>query len=208
VITLLWLSFLLGLRHALDADHVTTVVALSSRPLEVGQAVRIAGAWGIGHAVVMLAVGLAVVGFNIHFPPAIDRYVEGAAGLLLLVLGLDSLRRLRHRPGAAGHRGRHAGPHSADLLSKALFIGGVHGLEGSATLAMMALPALRSFGAVLTYLALFGLGSIVGMICCSLALAWPLRRSMRTSFGARTISVVVGSVSVVLGSWIAVRASF
>ncbi len=201
---LLWLSLLLGLRHALDADHMTTVLALSSQRIAPRSAANIAAAWGLGHGLVLLLAGLAVAFLGVRFPASFDRWIETAAGVLLLLLGIDSLRRLSsqlpfEQHGTAFNQSR--------TTARALFFGCVHGLEGSGALAILALPALRSSVEVFAYLVLFGLGTLTGMVLCSLAVVWPFAVTVRSVAGARAVSRVMGGASVAMGSWLAVRAS-
>jgi hypothetical protein len=81
-------------------------------------------------------------------------------------------------------------------------VGLVHGLAGSAAVALMILSIISEPVAALVYLLLFGLGTIVGMILITLILAAPFaftainlpkfNRRLRVSSGL--ISVVFGVV--------------
>jgi hypothetical protein len=102
----LGLGLLLGLRHALEADHVAAVAALATRTPSWRDVLRVAASWGLGHALVILAVGLAVSALGLRLPPWLAGHIDGLAGLVLVLLGLDVLRRLRGvraRTRASGH---------------------------------------------------------------------------------------------------------
>jgi hypothetical protein len=198
---ILWLGFVIGLRHSLEADHVAAVASLSTRTSRLGDTIRVAGAWGFGHAAMLLLVGGAVGALGLRFPPSAGPWLEAAAGGLLVLLGLDVLRRLRHR-----HEGHTHSTISTTLIPRALLVGGMHGMAGSAALVVAVVPVLPSPGVVLAYLALFGAGSILGMVLCSLALSVPLRLSLRSHSGVRGLQLAVGTASVVLGCWVGVKA--
>jgi len=87
-------GFLLGLRHALEADHGAAVAALATRTRSWRSRVELAGAWGFGHSGTLLAVGAVLVLGGFAMPPALSRLGDGADGALIVVLGADVLRRL------------------------------------------------------------------------------------------------------------------
>ena len=88
------IGFFLGLRHALDADHVATVAALATRSQSVGETIRTGLAWGLGHAATLLTVCILIIVFQIPFPENIAGLLEFFVGLILLWLGLDVILRV------------------------------------------------------------------------------------------------------------------
>src|SRR5262249_56190029 len=62
------------------------------------------------------------------------------------------------------------------LARRPLLVGAVHGLAGSGALTALVLATLSSTTARITYMALFGLGSTLGMAALSGLLGWPLAR--------------------------------
>jgi cytochrome c biogenesis protein CcdA len=229
--SLLTLGFVLGIRHALEADHVAAVAALATRASSARQSAKLAALWGAGHATVLLLVGAALVVLGAAVPPGLARAFEGAAGLLLAALGVDVLRRVRARrvhfhvhrhpegvrhvhlhahagePEAAHDPERHQHEHPRGLLARALLVGSVHGLAGSAALVVVSLQAVGSVPRALAYMAVFGLGSILGMVLFSLMIALPLRvRSRHLERAAQGLEAALGAFSLALGLWIAVRA--
>jgi ABC-type nickel/cobalt efflux system permease component RcnA len=148
---------------------------------------------------------------------------------MLVLLGADALYRLRrsrihfhahrHADGVAhfhahSHRGegaphdpaRHEHPHPRGFPARALLVGMVHGMAGSAALVLLSLEALRSPAWGLLYIAIFGLGSILGMAVLSAAIAVPLRLSSRHLTRAHDgLSAAVGLATLVLGCYIVYR---
>jgi len=225
--SLLALGFLLGLKHALDVDHVAAVASLATRATGVRETVRVAGAWGLGHAAALVAFGAALVIVGVAIPPAVADLLEGAVGIMLMLLGADVLRRVRHkRVHAHPHvhdgvthihvhihddndrhddaRVGHAHAHARSLIGRALLVGGVHGLSGTAALILLAIPAVHSAQRAVIYLLVFGGGTILGMMLFSLLISVPLASSVRRlRWGAYTVDGLVGVANLALGAWIA-----
>jgi nickel/cobalt exporter len=85
-------------------------------------------------------------------------------------------------------------------------VGGVHGLAGSAALAVAVVPALGGPAAAFVYLGVFGLGSILGMAICSLVLSLPLRLGLgRVAGRAQGLRLGIGVASVAVGTWMLLR---
>jgi cytochrome c biogenesis protein CcdA len=216
-------GLLLGMRHALDADHLAAVATLVSRHNRPGDALRQGVAWGIGHTLTLLLFGSLVIWMDSMIPEQLARGLELLVGLMLVVLGLDVLRRMYrdrihvhiHRHGEQrhlhlhSHRGEsgvahepdhHHHPHPASLPLRALFIGIMHGLAGSAALILLTLETVGSPWLGMAYMGLFGIGSIIGMALLSLVMAIPLRQSARgLGWFHHGLPLVVGAASVFLG---------
>jgi sulfite exporter TauE/SafE len=221
------LGFALGMRHALDADHLAAVATLATRSRSVAQTVLQGVAWGTGHTLTLMFFGGAVLVAGAVVPARAAQALELAVGVMLVVLGADALYRLRrervhfhphrHTDGVAhfhahSHRGesaphdpaRHEHPHG--FPARALVVGMVHGMAGSAALVLLSLEALRSPAWGLVYIAVFGLGSILGMAALSAAIAVPLRLSARRLTRARDgLSAAVGLATLVLGCYMVYR---
>jgi len=216
------LGLLLGLKHALEPDHLSTVATLASRSASRRHTVGVAAAWGVGHASALLALGGALVALGATLPPPVTRTFELAVGLILIALAIDVLRRVRksgvhvhaHEHEGAWHVHAHAHEPQADehdhghrhaLLGRSLLIGGVHGLAGSAAVAVLTVPA-GSVAVALAYLAVFGAGTVLGMIALSLAVSLPVAFSIRQSRVFRLAFLYALSiVDLALGAFILVR---
>jgi hypothetical protein len=194
---LLVLGFFIGMRHALEADHVAAVSSLATRSASRSECVRQGVFWGLGHSLTLFLFGSAVLLLDRGLPEKLATALELAVGLMLVVLGLDVLRRLakervhfhlhEHENGVRhfhGHshagersRGAHRHQHWRRLPLRALVVGLVHGMAGSAALILLTLDTVPNLGAGLLYMLLFGAGSIAGMALLSVVIAVPLRYS-------------------------------
>ncbi len=222
------LGLLVGMRHALEADHLAAVAALVSRGRSLKSALRLGAAWGLGHTLTLFTAGAVVLSLDGVMPEQIARIFEFAVGLMLAALGLDLLRRLvaarvhfhvhRHGDGtvhfhAHSHAregnhavSRHDHVHARGLSLRALAVGLMHGLAGSAALILLTAGQIESFVWALSYLALFGVGSMIGMAALSVVIALPLQRLGRSlSWAHNTLGATVGFATLGLGAWIAYR---
>jgi len=180
----LLLGFLLGLRHALDADHVAAVVSLATRGGSLARQARQGALWGLGHTSTLLLVGGACVLLGVAIPREAERWFEGVVGAMLVLLGTSVLLRLR--------RARVQPPGGL----RAVLVGAVHGLAGSAALVLVVASSAASPAEGLLTIALFGLGSILGMVAIAIAIAL----SLNAASAHPLLCGSAGAFSVILGA--------
>lgn len=218
------LGFLIGMQHALEADHLAAVGAMAVGGSASKKRMALRGAvWGLGHTITLFAICAAVILMGLTLTDQMAASLEFAVGVMLVLLGLDVVRRLRkqrihfhahqHGDGRAHiHAHSHAGaeaPHDSDphrhahpagFPLRALLIGLVHGAAGSAGLLALAVAATQEAWLAVGYVAVFGLGSILGMAALSFVAAWPLGAAERhakwihsgLSLGAAALAVFLG----------------
>ena len=220
IFSLLSLGFLLGLKHALDADHVAAILTIATENRTFWRSSLIGFCWGVGHTVILLVVGTAVLLFKLTIPSAWAKLFEVAVGLMLVGLGLSvaiALWRERVHLHAhwhdAGEPHRHVHSHRDGehhdhlhrfrLEYKSLAVGMVHGLAGSAALLLLVLATVPSLGVGLVYILVFGTGSILGMVFLATAMSIPFAMSAeRTARVHQTLRAAAALFSIVLGSTI------
>lgn len=209
---ILGLGLVIGLRHALDTDHLAAVSTIVSERKNLFSSLLIGGLWGVGHTVSLLIAGIAVIFLNLK----IEKYekpLEFCVALMLIGLGLNVLVKLVrggklhfHEHQHGGHR--HVHPHIHDgnpepephthhgfkLSFRPMIIGMVHGLAGSAALMLVVLATIKSTPLAFAYIIIFGIGSIGGMMIMSLVLSLPLHLTAasftRTNWAVRALSGV------------------
>jgi nickel/cobalt transporter (NicO) family protein len=180
----------LGLRHATDADHVAVVTAMLQREPGTLRAVRVAALWGLGHTVSFLALGLLIVLAGLRVPESFERAVELLVAAMLVGLGAWQLVR-----GSSVD----SSPRAVSA-ARPLAVGLVHGLAGSAGVALLASATIRSPLWAALYLALFGVGTVLGMALLTAALSWPIGWSARRKRpGTAWLFKLPGALSVGLG---------
>lgn len=214
-LTILGLGFVLGLRHALDTDHLAAVSTVLAQRPSFRASGMIGFSWGLGHTAVLLLVGLVVLVFRMPVPEPIALAAEFGVGAMLVFLGcMLGVRLVRERWHM--HRHDHDGAPHLHLHSHALVedhghghwwrnsvrpfcIGMAHGLAGSAALLLIVLSSARSVAEGLTYIAVFGVGSILGMMGVGLVVSLPVLWSLnlgRPVFLAVQGLASLGSVAV------------
>jgi high-affinity nickel-transport protein len=168
------LGFVLGMRHATDADHVAAVAATVGRTRLTRQAAWIGVWWGVGHTITIVIVGAAIVLFNWIVEPRLGLAMEFLVGLMLVVLGLRNVDAVHHthRSPSVQHDRLPAGP-VVDSIVRPALIGVVHGLAGSAAVAFMVITTIRDSAWVIVYLLVFGAGTVAGMALITVAIAMP-----------------------------------
>jgi high-affinity nickel permease len=188
--TFLGLGFLLGARHALDADHLAAVSTILSERPTLRASGLIGFCWGFGHTVMLLVVGLAVIWLKMTIPERVAQWVEFGVGGMLVVLGVSlavTLARERWHVHAHQHDGTthlhfhshsrradHTHAHWLRMSLKPLVVGMVHGLAGSAALMFVVLSSIRTAWEGAAYILVFGLGSIAGMVLVGITISLPL----------------------------------
>ena len=188
---ILGLGFVLGLKHATQADHLAAVSTIVSERRGVSQSVMVGALWGAGHTASLLVAGFVVMGLGIVIPESVANVLELAVALMIIFLGMRLLRVHIHAHTHDGkshahfhfqdERHAHSG-HSGLIGWRPLFVGIVHGLAGSAALTLLVLSEVVRQGSAFlgfAYLLIFGLGSIGGMLLMSVLISLPF------SFGAR-----------------------
>jgi hypothetical protein len=210
----LGLGFLLGIRHALDVDHLAAVSTIVSARRSVWSSSLIGALWGLGHTASLLAVAVAVVALHAEIPPRLGLALELGVAAMLIGLGVNVLWTLV-RGGSLHHHahthgpGRHVHPHlhasgasHQHRVRRPFLVGLVHGLAGSAALMLAVVATIPSPVVALAYVAVFGAGSIGGMAAMSALLGAPLallgarfaRAEGALGASAAVASVVVGAL--------------
>jgi ABC-type nickel/cobalt efflux system permease component RcnA len=231
VLAVLGLGLVFGLKHATEADHVVAVSAIVSEHRSLRRAALVGGLWGAGHTASLIAVGAVVLALRVAVPARTAGWLEFCVALMIIGLGANALvRALRGRTRVHLHRHRHdssahthvhfhegEGAHAAHAAGhthavtrvgvKPLLVGAMHGLAGSAALTLLVLTQLNSFALGMLYLAVFGVGSVGGMLLMSgligLPFALSARRFSRFNYGLQTLA---GATSIAFGLWYAYQA--
>ena len=217
---ILGLGFLLGMQHALEADHIAAVFSIAARRSDIGDIVKHGLTWGLGHTLTLFVFAGAALGRAI--PEQLARPIETAVGIMLVGLGAHVLWRLwrdrvhfhKHGHGDGTvhiHAHRHAGETVAHVSAshahvhrfrwRTLLVGLMHGMAGSAALLVLAISQASSPAAGLGYVALFGIGSMAGMGALSTVIAVPLAVSARWLTSANSgLQGAVGVTTIAIGA--------
>jgi ABC-type nickel/cobalt efflux system permease component RcnA len=223
---LLGLGLVYGLKHATEADHIVAVSTIVSEHRNVWRSAFVGGLWGIGHTLSLVVVGILVLALRIAIPESVSSWLELGVAAMIIALGASALfRALRRRRAMVhlhkhSHEGvdhihlhfhepetEHAGPvksHSHAIKQvgiKPLLVGAMHGLAGSGALIIIVLAQTGSVTVGLLYLAIFGLGSIGGMLLMSALVGLPFALSSRLTGIHHGLQTAAGVLSIAFGIW-------
>jgi high-affinity nickel-transport protein len=228
---LLGLGLVFGLKHATEADHIVAVSTIVSEQRSLLRSALVGALWGIGHTISLVLVGILVLALRVAVPEGIAHWLEFGVALMIIGLGLSALLRARsgrrrrdvhlhkhHHDGVSHvhlhfheHETEHTGgavashSHTVSRIGfKPLLVGAMHGLAGSAALTLLVLTQIQSTALGLVYLAVFGLGSIAGMLLMSGLIGLPFALSARRLGGVHYgLQAAAGALSVAFGLWYA-----
>jgi high-affinity nickel permease len=223
----LGLAIVLGLRHASDPDHLVAVTSLvAADGGDTRAAARLGAWWGIGHAAMLILIGLPLIFFKSALPGWLESSAEKAVGVVITLLALRVMvkwvrgdyssrahehdhvhetdvphtRRFRHlrRGSSSSHRHR-----SVRTPQQALAIGILHGLAGTGAVVLLLIAALPTQIEAAAALALFAPMTVISMIGCTSAFAWVLTRPLIEPLYRRVLIPALGLFALTFGTWYA-----
>jgi len=192
-LSIIALGFFLGMRHATDPDHVVAITTIVSRDKSVRHAAWCGAIWGLGHTVTIVLVGGAIILFNVVIPARLGLVMELSVGLMLVVLGVMNVTNTTQAP-------KHWLMKMQASASRPLLVGIVHGLAGSAAVALLVLTTIRTPSWAIAYLLVFGLGTVLGMVLVTTLMAVPFAYTSRQfSITNRRLQLATGLISIGFG---------
>ncbi len=215
----LGLGFFLGLKHATEADHLAAVGTIVSERKSLWSSALVGGLWGLGHTISLLLAGIFVLLLNFEISEKTERVLEFCVGIMLLFLGLNVFRKIMkggkihfHTHDHGDHKHTHPHLHELNKVDdtgthhgfkfspRAILIGMVHGLAGSAALMLLVVPTIHSRSLGLLYIVIFGIGSIGGMMLMSFLVGLPFHlTAARFNRFNNILQGLAGLVSIIIG---------
>lgn len=225
LLSVLGMGLLLGMQHALEADHVAAVSSVVSRRKGLRSISWHGAVWGIGHTITLLVVAGGCILLKTRLDDRIAERLEFGVGVMLVGLGAHVLWRLwkervhfgthKHADGTK-HLHAHSHQHDAHVHHRqsthdhdhpetipwrTLLVGTMHGMAGSAALVVLAASSIEDPMSGIGYVLLFGLGSVVGMAALSAVIAVPLTWTANSlTIANRVLQGSIGTLTVVIGA--------
>lgn len=229
MIAFLFLGFTIGMMHALEADHLAAVTAMSAdNAFRSKRQITMRGAvWGLGHTITLFSICFVVIVLGVTLSEQLSSVFELSVGIMLVFLGINVVLKLRkkrvhfhlhnhdqgkshfhahsHEKAENNHEiDLHHHVHPEGFPFKALGIGLIHGAAGSAGLLVLAVAVSQNPWVAIGYVALFGLGSILGMAALSFVMAWPLtffsQAERKVKWVHTAVSLSAAALAVYLGA--------
>jgi ABC-type nickel/cobalt efflux system permease component RcnA len=208
------LALLLGLRHALEPDHLAAVSTMVADRAQDRRA-SVGFAWGAGHGLALLVIAGTVTLFKSKLPASTELFLESCVAAMLMVLGARSIARARgpqagnplhHRHGGLAHAhavapqgGAHLHVGRSTLTLRPLVVGAIHGMAGSGALVVLAAAAVPGALERLVYVVMFAVGSWVGMGALAALASRGLDRVRSFERLSRVLYALTGASSMALG---------
>src|SRR5262245_51598962 len=193
-VALLGLGLLLGLRHAADPDHVVAIGAIAARTKRLWPAMRLGILWGLGHTLTLFVVASGIILLDWTVPPRLGLSMEFCVAVALVIVGLVNVRSHSHDRQDFSEA---TGPRRAFL------VGLVHGLAGSAAVALLVVSTVHDPRWACAYVLVFGAGTLAGMTIITTGLALPVSTvAHRWHRGDHVIRLATGTMSMAMGMWL------
>lgn len=184
ILTVLGFGFLLGLRHATDADHVVAVTTILGKHGKIRHSTIVGILWGIGHSITVTLIAIPIIFYSFVVPERLANTLEFLVGLMLVLLGILTLSGIKGKvhihPHEAKAGAKHSHPHAhfhfLDSLSsdfhhigifhtiRPIVVGLIHGLAGSAAVTILILSTIKNPKLAAIYLFIFHFGVVIGMM--------------------------------------------
>lgn len=232
-VTVVLLGLFLGMRHSTDPDHVVAVSTIVSRQGSIRSSAAIGLLWGLGHTLTIFFIGSAIIIFGVVIPPRVGLSMEFCVALMLILLGVLNLTGVmnwitnRLMPGTSARKTddeagqnvrstrirsrmeKFAGNLGVYQTLRPLVVGLVHGLAGSAAVALLVLSTIKSPLWSTAYLLVFGFGTMVGMMVMTAAISLPVVYTGKRFFNVnRHLTVISGMASVAFGIFLVYQIGF
>lgn len=215
IVGVLGLGLVFGLKHATEADHVVAVSTIVSEHRNLFKAALVGGLWGVGHTFSIVVVGFVVLLLRVGIPKSVADWLEFGVAFMIIGLGIKALAGALTGKNDT-HPHTHPGFGQAEAAEPGLFggfprfgfrpllVGAAHGLAGSAALTLLVLSQIPSVLLGVTYLAVFGIGTVIGMLMMSGLIGIPFILSARGKSGFHFgLRIVAGAFSILFGLWYA-----
>lgn len=196
LLTTISLGFILGIKHAIEPDHVIAVSTVASQSKKLWKSSLIGVFWGIGHTATLLLTGIAILLLKGNIPEEWAMSLEFLVGVMLVYFGVTTFLSIKNYRKKTAHELHHMGKR---IPLKAVFMGFIHGLAGSAAMVLLTMSTVDSLWEGMIYILIFGMGTIVGMLVFTTIIGIPFIYSSSKFQINQLFTQITGVVSAVFG---------
>lgn len=191
LLLVLGIGFLLGIKHALEPDHIIAVSTIASQSKKIWKSSLAGVFWGIGHTLTLLIFDIVLILMKDEIPEAWAMSLEFLVGIMLVYLGMTTI---------FSWEKAHEHDHSERrTYLKSMVIGIVHGLAGSAAMVLLTMSTIEVAWQGAVYILIFGVGTCLGMLLFTTILSIPFVTSTSSKKMNRSLIRMTGIVSTVFG---------
>jgi sulfite exporter TauE/SafE len=215
IFTILAMGFVLGIKHAIEPDHVIAVSTIASQSKKLYRSTLAGVFWGIGHTSTLFLTGIILILMKGEIPEKWAMSLEFLVGIMLVYLGLSTILSFKnihvHQHEQNGiehtqyhshlHKGDHKHNHSQNNVSyiKSMLIGFVHGLAGSGAMVLLTMSTVNSVWEAIFFILIFGVGTVIGMLFFTTIIGIPFVYSAKKVNLNKTLTRITGVISTVFG---------
>lgn len=202
--SVLVLGFILGVRHALEPDHMIAVSTIASQSKKLWQASLAGIFWGIGHTVTLFVIGIVLIVMKNDIPEKWSLTLEFLVGIMLVYLGVAAMLSIRKKQNHDHHEHEHEDVQHTTIIKKSSYyksvlIGFVHGIAGSGAMVLLTMSTVHTVWQGAVYIMVFGLGTVVGMLFFTTIIGIPFIFSMKRKNTDKVLILTTGAVSTIFG---------
>jgi sulfite exporter TauE/SafE len=191
LLSVLALGLVLGIKHAIEPDHIIAVSTLASESNKLWRSSLAGVFWGIGHTLTLFVVGMVLIVLKDDIPEAWAMSLEFSVGIMLVYLGLSSFFTWKQASKEQTHPRR--------SYIKSMIIGFIHGLAGSAAMVLLTMSTVEHPWQGAVYIIVFGIGTCVGMLAFTTILGIPFTASKNKRVVNQSLTRFAGAVSTLFG---------
>ena len=213
LLSVLMLALILGIKHAIEPDHVIAVSTIASKSKKLWHASLAGVFWGIGHTATLFIVGIIVIVMKGQISEKWSMSLEFLVGIMLVYLGVKTILSFKnnhvhtHQHNGDEHIHIHSHQNSGDhkhrhknvTYLRSTFIGLVHGLAGSGAMVLLTISTVKSVEAAAIYILIFGAGTVIGMLFFTTIIGIPFVLSKKRGAISGTLGITTGVISTVFG---------
>jgi ABC-type nickel/cobalt efflux system permease component RcnA len=215
LLSVLALGFILGIKHAVEPDHVIAVSTIASKSNKIWQASLAGVFWGIGHTATLFIVGITFILMKGEIPEIWAMSLEFLVGIMLVYLGVTTILSLKnvhvHEHEHDGHEHKHIHSHDHEGIHdhqhqhnrmsfiKSMLLGFIHGLAGSGAMILLTMSTVKSVWEAVMYILIFGVGTVIGMLFFTTIIGIPFVFSKRRLTMNRALIMTTGAISAIFG---------
>lgn len=215
LLTVLTLGFILGIKHAIEPDHVIAVSTIASQSKKLWHASLTGVFWGIGHTLTLFIIGIFLIFMKGEISEKWAMTLEFLVGIMLVYLGVKTILSFKnihlhhHKHDGDDHKHvhshqscgehKHGHKHKNTTYLQSMFIGLVHGLAGSGAMALLTMSTVKSVGDAAIYIFIFGGGTVIGMLFFTTIIGIPFVLSKKRGTISRPLGIITGVISTVFG---------
>jgi ABC-type nickel/cobalt efflux system permease component RcnA len=215
IFSILGLGLILGIKHAIEPDHVIAVSTIASQSKKLWKSSLAGVFWGIGHTVTLFIVGMLLIVMKGEISEKWAMSLEFLVGIMLVYFGIAAIRSFKnihvhtHEHDGELHKHVHSHPyhgihnhvheHKESSYAKSLCMGLIHGLSGSAAMVLLTMSTVNSIWQGAMYILVFGVGTVIGMLFFTTIIGIPFVLSSKKLNVNRTLTQTTGLISTAYG---------